>query len=139
MRTLILEDVSPILRSIQFMENFVLKPNDKEEVGEFIIPKCTSLRLLPWKGDPIKGPLNNKTLVEYHGEPFYAELVVLRMYRSNGWDGRWIQSFGKRQYLTEMAPNSQNVPLPEAQEAILKKTQRRCSEAQSNQMASIRS
>ena len=103
------------------MENSVLKPDDKEEVDEFIIPKCTSLKLLQWKGEPIKGPLNNKTLVEYHGKPFYAELVVLQMYRSKGWDGRWIQSFGKRQYLMDMAPNSQNVPLPEAKEAIIKK------------------
>ena len=121
MRTLIWEDALPILTSIQFMENSVLKPNDKEEVGEFIIPKCTSLKLIQWKGEPIKGPLNKKTIVEYQGEPFYAELVVLRMYRSNGWDGRWIQSFGKPQYLMDMFPHGQNVPLPDAKEGIIKK------------------
>lgn len=97
-----------------------LTPTTIENVdGELDVPKCV-LQFSEWRGEPIKNDYNGKPVVEFNGEPLFAELAILRLYESNGWAGRWVDAWGGR-YLTGLPESSKNLPLPKAQEAILRK------------------
>ena len=71
-----------------------------ENIAEHIIPK--SFHQLPlWKGTPILDTYGNKPVLDYRGEPLYAELFALRMFWAQGFKGVWADCYRKR-YRTEL-------------------------------------
>ena len=50
-----------------------------------------------WRGPAIADTYGNKPVLDWHGEPLFAELVVLRQWQARGWDGVWVDSF-RRQF-----------------------------------------
>ena len=48
-------------------------------------------------------------MLDWEGEPLFAELVILRLLQSKGWEGVWVDTYGRatRRSLDD------NVPLPE--------------------------
>jgi hypothetical protein len=44
----------------------------------------------------------NKAVLAYEGQPVFAELYILRVLQSAGWDGVWVSSYGGRKFLREM-------------------------------------
>lgn len=58
------------------------------------IPKC-NLTFDRWKGDAIKETFGGKPIVSLNGKPMFAELAIMNHFISDGWDARWIETYGK--------------------------------------------
>jgi len=80
------------------------------------IPKY-SLSFKRWGGDPIPNAYR-KPIVEFDGNPLFAELAVLRMFQQNGWDGVWVDSYGKK-YRNGLPKVVEPVELPFDKEKII--------------------
>ena len=65
-----------------------------------------------------------KQLLNYRGDPVFAELYVLRLLQEHGWEGAWISSFGGRKCMRDMpvdAKLSNRIKLRSDHEEILDK------------------
>lgn len=75
-----------------------LKPNSTEQFlikNEIIkIPKCIT-EFESWNGQPIQNTFGNKPLLEYDGKPMFPELVIMNIFNKNGWNSRWVETYGK--------------------------------------------
>lgn len=64
------------------------------------------LRLPRWTGEPFVDDFGKKAagMVELDGEHLFAELAVLRLLEKEGWQGRWVNTYGAKgevwKYLT---------------------------------------
>lgn len=74
------------------------------------VPTFT-LELPAWGGEPIGGTYGEKPLVDVEGEALFAELAALRLLQREGWDGVWVDSFGRR-YLAAMPDAGEPAELP---------------------------
>jgi|SRR5579864_5916094 len=77
-----------------------------------------------WNGSPIGFDYGSKPILDYKGEPCFAELVILRLLIEHGWDGVWVETYGGTHYLRTM-PNdwnleSEHVLIPADKEHLLK-------------------
>ena len=84
------------------------------------VPTC-HLYFAPWKGEPSLAPIYNrnpKPVVNLHGTPMFAELVVLRLLETFGWSGVWLDSYRRRALVTWGDP-PMSVELPAAQAQVL--------------------
>jgi len=75
----------------------ILRPTTTEEFRisdsrSVAVPKATP-RFQPWQGPPIGNTYGGKAVLEFAGEPLFAELVILRHFESCGWHGAWIDTF----------------------------------------------
>lgn len=50
----------------------------------------------PWNGPPPIDTSGGKPVLEYEGQPLFAELVILRILQMDGWDGAWVDSYSRR-------------------------------------------
>jgi hypothetical protein len=67
-----------------------------------------------WSGSSIAGLPSTygvKPLIDWNGAPLYAELAVLEIVKSNGWEGVWVDSF-HRKFLCCMPGRNLSVELP---------------------------
>ena len=65
-----------------------------------------------------------KQLLNYRGDPVFAELYVLRLLQEHGWEEAWISSFGGRKCMRDMpvdAKLSNRIKLRSDHEEILDK------------------
>src|SRR5262245_56752548 len=46
-----------------------------------------------WRGAPPPNTYNNKAVLDWSGDPVFAELAVLRLFQSHGWNGIWVDSY----------------------------------------------
>ena len=77
-----------------------------------------------WKGPKIDFDFGGKPVIEYEGEPVFAELAILRMLIADGWDGVWVETYGGMHFLHDMPQDwklaQQHVDIPtEKREMIL--------------------
>ena len=49
-----------------------------------------------WTGDFEGDTYGNKPLVDMDDEPMFAELAILRLFRKEGWDGVWVDTFSRK-------------------------------------------
>lgn len=61
--------------------------------GKKILVKKYFLIFQPWKGKPIENSYGNKTIINWEEEPVFAELAILRLFKENGWNGVWVDSY----------------------------------------------
>jgi hypothetical protein len=54
------------------------------------------LRLPKWEGAPFVDDFGKKSgaMIELDGEHLFAELAVLRLLERDGWEGRWVNTYG---------------------------------------------
>jgi hypothetical protein len=67
------------------------------------------------KPDP-KDTYNGKCVLQFNHEMVFAELAILRIFQQTGWDGRWIDSYGRKYrigYWGEVEGATQELPLEE--------------------------
>jgi hypothetical protein len=103
-----------------------LRLNDSFQValpsGQTIQMPCCRPIFERWIGAPIKFDFGHKPLLNYHGHPLFAELLILRLLEAHGWEGVWVSSYG-RKYLRQMPQDSSlahgRVPLPDERERLL--------------------
>lgn len=69
------------------------------------------LHFKPWQGTPIANTYNGKAVIDWNGEPVFAELAVLRLFQSHGWDGVWVDSY-RRKYRVGLPDVVEPVALP---------------------------
>lgn len=84
----------------------ILFPTDIEPFDingqTFHIPKCI-VRFDKWTGQPITETFGGKPLVTVDNKPMFAELAIMTHFAYDGWDVRWVETYGKTKpiYLTE--------------------------------------
>ena len=70
-------------------ETFIV---NKEKIE---IPKCL-VEFKKWTGQPIQNTFGNKPLLDFDGKPMFAELLIMNLFLKNGWNSRWVETYGKR-------------------------------------------
>jgi len=71
-----------------------------------------------WKGAPISNTYNGKAIIDWNGEPVFAELAVLRLFQSYGWAGVWVDSY-RRKYRVGLPDVVEPIELPEKQRGLI--------------------
>lgn len=71
-----------------------------------------------WKGAPIPNTYNGKAVIDWNGEPVFAELAVLRLFQSHGWEGVWVDSY-RRKYRVGLPDVVEPVEIPEKQKKLI--------------------
>lgn len=71
-----------------------------------------------WKGAPIPNTYNNKPVIDWNGEPVFAELAVLRLFQSHGWEGVWVDSY-RRKYHIGLPDVAEPIELPRKQQELI--------------------
>lgn len=84
----------------------------KTKVGEKEV--YLSFHEIPvWTGIPIKDSYGNKPILNYKGEPVYAELYALKKFIEKGYDGVWVDTY-RRRYRTKLPENQkEKLKLPD--------------------------
>ena len=59
------------------------------------VPK-TCPTFVPWRGAVDLDKYGNKAVLDFHGEPAFAEIAILRLLQQAGWSGVWIDTYRKR-------------------------------------------
>jgi hypothetical protein len=59
------------------------------------IPKTAPVFRL-WSGEFTGDTYGNKPLLDIDGTPVFAELAILRLFQKDGWNGVWVDTFGKK-------------------------------------------
>lgn len=72
------------------LEAMVLPSGDEAH-----IPKARPT-LKRWTGEFGGDTYGNKPLVDMDGEPMFAELAILKLFRKEGWDGVWVDTFNRK-------------------------------------------
>lgn len=93
-------------------ELFSLSSGDQVSIQKYF------LHFNEWKGAPIPNTYNGKAVIDWNGEPVFAELAVLRLFQSNGWDGVWVDSY-RRKYRDGLPDVADPVELPEKQRQLI--------------------
>ena len=76
------------------------------------------LEFKEWKGAPISNTYNNKAVIDWSGEPVFAELAVLRLFQSHGWSGAWVDSY-RRKYRVGLPDVVEPISLPPKQTRLI--------------------
>lgn len=63
----------------------------------------------PWEGKPISDTYGGKAVIDCDGEPLFAELAILRLIQSKGWEGVWIDTY-RRKFRQSLPPQSCELP-----------------------------
>ena len=91
----------------------------------FVLPSGVSvpvqkyfLEFKEWEGLPIPNTYNGKAIIDWNSEPVFAELAVLRLFQSHGWDGVWVDSY-RRKYRVGLPDVAEPVDLPTNQTNLI--------------------
>jgi len=92
--------------------------------GTVALPVCQPA-FIRWKGKPLAFDFGKKPVVDDGGKSVFAELALLNLLRSSGWDGVWVSAFGGTHFLREMPSDwklaSHHVPIPKEKEDVLRR------------------
>lgn len=95
-------------------EEIILPSNEK-----VLVPKC-NLIFKKWEGAPIKNTYNNKAVIDFDGQPLFAELAILKILQKENWNGVWVDSY-RNKYRTDLPEKNAVVELPAIQEELIQK------------------
>ncbi len=78
-----------------------------------------------WAGKVPRFDFGKKPFVKYNSKATFAELAILKLFTSLGWDGVWVETYGGKNFIRTM-PNSwklaqSSIPIPEDKENLLKR------------------
>ncbi len=78
----------------------MLRPDRTEKLtlpcGEtFEVPKSMPI-FHPWQGAPPEDTYHGKAVLDFQGQPAFAELVILKSFQEQGWDGVWIDTYRRK-------------------------------------------
>lgn len=93
-------------------ELFSLSSGDQISIQKYF------LHFNEWKGAPVPNTYNNKPVIDWNGEPVFAELAVLRLFESHGWEGVWVDSY-RRKYRIGLPDVAELIELPEKQQKLI--------------------
>ena len=76
------------------------------------------LEFKEWKGTHIPNTYNGKAVIDWNGEPVFAELAVLRLFQSHGWNGVWVDSY-RRKFRVGLPDVVEPIELPQKQRELI--------------------
>lgn len=80
------------------MGNLLFLDNCFEELSVnnvfYKIPKV-NIVLKGWNGHGLRNTFGNKLLLDFDGKPMFAELAVVNMFMNEGWNARWVCTYGR--------------------------------------------
>lgn len=86
-----------ISKNLSFLDSY---PSGEEEIilpsGRKVSVVKYFLKFKEWKGKPIPNSYGNKAVIDFNGEPVFAELAVLKLFQYHGWDGVWVDSYRRK-------------------------------------------
>ncbi|RYY84389.1 MAG: hypothetical protein EOO15_19470 [Chitinophagaceae bacterium] len=50
-----------------------------------------------WQGEKIRNDFGGKPLIDYFGRPLFAELAIMRTFLDDGWQTRWVETYGTKE------------------------------------------
>ncbi len=68
------------------------------------LPKATP-RFPKWEGEFPWSTYGGKPILDFRGEPLYAEFVLLRLLEAEGWSGVWVNSVHRGPYPRRWTPS----------------------------------
>ena len=71
---------------------------------EVELPKATP-RFAEWKGEFPWSTYGGKPILDLHGEPLYAEFVILCLLEAEGWSGVWVNHVHRGPFPTRWTPS----------------------------------
>src|SRR3989344_1489485 len=87
------------------------------------LPICHPI-FTEWSGKMPDFDFGKKPVLDYKGEPLFAELVILRLLQEAGWDGAWIETYDGINFLQRMPQGwslkADQVSIPEDKEELLR-------------------
>lgn len=86
--------------------------------GEHILIQKYFVNFIEWKGKPLINSYGNKMVIDYNGEPLFAELVVLNLFKEHGWNGVWVDSY-RRKYRVGLPDIIEPIEIPNKQKELL--------------------
>lgn len=98
------------------------KPNSAEMFtfsdGKIVtIQKCCTT-FTTWKGAMPENTYGGKQVLDFEGQPAFAELVVLWTLQKEGWEGVWVDTYGKK-YRVGLPDIVEPVTLPPEQAKLI--------------------
>lgn len=81
---------------------------------EVQIPRATPT-FERWSGEPIEDTYNNKSILNFNGEPVFAELAILRIFQNDGWDGVWVDTYRNKFRTSYWPKDSKDLPPEQAE------------------------
>jgi hypothetical protein len=57
-------------------------------------PKC-EVHFNKWEGQPVQETFGGKAIVSMDDQPMFAELAIVKHFVKEGWQARWIETYGK--------------------------------------------
>jgi hypothetical protein len=78
--------------------------------GGFVRVRKATPAFQMWRGPKPADTFGGKAVLDYCGNPLFAEEYTLRMLQADGWSGVWVNSY-RREYLASYEPREQ-VALP---------------------------
>src|SRR5712664_137043 len=72
------------------------------------VPRCRYC-FVPWRGDSIADTFGGKVVLDFCGEPVFAELAILKSLQKMGWDGVWVDTY-RNKFRQAFAPHCCNLP-----------------------------
>lgn len=83
-------------RVMSFTYPSLLRPNATEALtsnGRVISVPKVELRFRRWEGTPLTNTFGNKPLIDFGGQPVFAELCIYELMRLSGWQARWVETY----------------------------------------------
>lgn len=100
----------------------LLQPNNKEAIvfstNKVVEIPTVNLSFKKWSGIQPDDTYNNKAVIDFNGEPVFAELASLRIFQNEGWEGVWVDTY-RRKYRNSYWENEPVVELPEEKLLLL--------------------
>jgi hypothetical protein len=97
--------------------------------GRLIYLPCCRPTFVAWAGPAPKFTFGRKPVLTYNRSPVFAEILILRLLESKGWNGVWVSSYGGIKFLREMPEDPSlalgRVTLPDNQAYLLQKISQR--------------
>lgn len=70
-----------------------------------------------WSGKNNFDTYGGKTVLSVYGKPAFAELIILKIFQPEGWEGVWVDTF-QNKYRTEYFPKNE-VDIPVEQDTLI--------------------
>lgn len=116
---------TPQESSLEFLQSYKV---DSEifplSSGEQILIQKYFLTFTKWNGAPIPNSYGNKVVVDWSGEPLFAELAVLKLFQSRGWNGVWVDSY-RRKFRVGLPDVVEPVDIPQEQQELIDSIRKR--------------
>ena len=61
--------------------------------AEITVPK-SEIYFNEWHGTSLENTFGDKPQVNFEGRPMFAELAIMNMAINDGWDARWVETYG---------------------------------------------